>query len=56
MVRGSPLREAVLLSEEACENRSLLSDVDVFMPRLTSDKQTNQRQQHRLHLASSHSG
>lgn len=31
----SQLGEAVLLSEEACENRSLLSDAVVFMPRLT---------------------
>lgn len=44
----------MLLSEEACENRSLLSDAAVFMPHLTPLKQTDQRQLHRLHLASSH--
>ena len=36
----SQLPEAVLLSVEACENRSLLFDAVVFMPRPTSDKQT----------------
>lgn len=56
MMWSSQLGEAVLLSEEACKNRSLLSDAAVIMPRLTPDKQTNPTQLHRLHLASSHSG
>lgn len=54
MMWCSQLGEAASLSEEACKNRSLLSDAAVFMPRLSPDKQTNHRQLQRLHLASSH--
>lgn len=56
MMWSSQLGEAVPLSEEACKNRSLLSDAAVIMPRPTPDKQTSPTQLHRLHLASSHSG
>lgn len=41
MMWSSLFGGAVPLSEEACKNRSLLSDAAVLMPRVTPHKQTN---------------